>query len=217
MNQTKEKQAEAQAEASENAAPKAAASPAPQPDPSPLELPDFSKKNRRRKLIKRLAAGLVVLALAFGYFGLRGDKKDGQANQGVQYEEVSVEKRTITETLTGSGSLSPAESYVMTTLVSGDILEAPFEEGDMVQKGDALYQVDHATVTHSLEQSQLSLQQSQRGYSQAVERREDLQIKAPRAGQLISLNVKEGDTVAAGQQIGTVRNSGVMRLTLPLG
>ena len=66
MNQTKEKQAEAQAEASENAAPKAAASPAPQPDPSPLELPDFSKKNRRRKLIKRLAAGLVVLALAFG-------------------------------------------------------------------------------------------------------------------------------------------------------
>ena len=215
MNQTKEKQAEAQAEASENAAPKAAASPAPQPDPSPLELPDFSKKNRRRKLIKRLAAGLVVLALAFGYFGLRGDKKDGQANQGVQYEEVSVEKRTITETLTGSGSLSPAESYVMTTLVSGDILEAPFEEGDMVQKGDALYQVDHATVTHSLEQSQLSLQQSRRGYSQAVERREDLQIKAPRAGQLISLNVKEGDTVAAGQQIGTVRNSGVMRLTLP--
>ncbi len=215
MNQTKEKQAEAQAEAKENAAPQAAASPAPQPDPSPLDLPDIRKKNRRRKLIKRLAAGLAVLALAFAYFNLRGDKQDGQANLGVQYEEVSLEKRTITETLTGSGSLAPAESYVMTTLVSGDILEAPFEEGDMVQKGDALYQVDHATVTHSLEQSQLSLQQSQRGYSQAVEKREDLQIKAPRAGQLISLDVKEGDTVAAGQQIGVVRNSGTMRLTLP--
>lgn len=216
MNQTqKETQAAEQTAADEQKAPKAPASPAPQPDPSPLELPDLSKKEKRRKWIKRLAAAVAVLALFAGYRAWRGGKQDSPDSQAVLYEDVPVERQNITETLTGSGSLSPADSYVMTTLVSGDILEAPFEEGDMVQKGDALYQVDHDSVTHSLEQSQLSLQQSQRGYSQALEKRQDLQIKATRPGQLISLDVKLGDTVSAGQQIGMVRNSGVMQLTLP--
>lgn len=188
---------------------------APAPDPSPIEVPDSVKKNKRRRLIKRIAAGVAVAAVVVGFFVMKNRKKDNGEDTMAGYQNAQVERRTITEELSGSGTLSPAESYVMTTLVSGDIIEAPFEEGDIVEKGAKLYQVDNSTVSHSMEQSQLTLEKSQRDYSQALDKKKDLNIKATRGGSVVSIDVKKGDTVAVGQQIATIRNSAVMQLTLP--
>lgn len=188
---------------------------APAPEPSPIEVPASVKKNRRRRLIKRITAGVVAVAVVAGVVVWKGRKKDEGGNDMAGYVNAQVERRTITEELSGNGTLSPAESYVMTTLVSGDIVEAPFEEGDVVEKGTKLYQVDNSTVSHSIEQSQLSLEKSQRDYNQALDKKKDLNIKATRGGSVVSIHVKKGDTVAAGQEIATIRNSAVMSLTLP--
>ena len=62
------------------------------------------------------------------------------------YTTASVEKRSITNSLTGSGTLQPADSYTVTTLVSGEVLSDTFEEGDLVEKDQLLYTIDSSDV-----------------------------------------------------------------------
>lgn len=77
------------------------------------------------------------------------------------YTTASVEKRSITNSLTGSGTLEPADAYTVTTLVSGEVLSDTFEEGDTVEKGQLLYTIDSSDVSTTESQAQTS-------YAQAV-------------------------------------------------
>lgn len=194
----------------------APATPVPAPAPSPIEAPkNPAQKRKRRKLMKRLIIGGGLVAIVAIYLLVKGGDKGGKVDPMLGYLESPVETRNITESLSGSGVLAPAESYVMTTLVSGDITAAPFEEGDTVEKGTVLYQVDNSKLGQSVEQSELSLRQSQRSHQQSVDKKQDLNVKAPRAGSVVTMTVKPGDTVQAGQEIATLRNSSIMKLTLP--
>ena len=58
------------------------------------------------------------------------------------YTEERVAPRTITNSLTGSGTLQPANSYTVTTLIEGEVLSADFEGGDMVEQDSVLYEID---------------------------------------------------------------------------
>lgn len=66
---------------------------------------------------------------------MRQKKLGGRpAAANVTYQETAVERRDITTSLTGSGTLQPADSYTVTTLVSGEIFSDTFEEGDIVEE-----------------------------------------------------------------------------------
>ena len=49
-----------------------------------------------------------------------------------------MERRSITNSLTASGTLEPADSYTVNTLVSGEILSDTFEKGDEVEEGQQI-------------------------------------------------------------------------------
>ena len=107
------------------------------------------------------------------------------------YTTASVEKRSITNSLTGSGTLEPADAYTVTTLVSGEVLSDTFEEGDTVEKGQLLYTIDSSDVSTTESQAQTS-------YAQAVK------AKYPTAdisGTVSEVYVSSGDTVNAGDKI----------------
>ena len=165
---------------------------------------------RKPLKIKRylLAAGAVIVILAIVLPLARG----GGGNRLPSYQEVSAENRTIVSSLTGSGTLQPANSYTVTTLVEGDILSAAFEEGDTVEKGAVLYQIDSSDAANNIERSQLSLNQAQRSYEDAVDNR---QIRATIAGSVFRLSVDVGDEVSQGQEIAVLRESDTMKLTVP--
>lgn len=165
---------------------------------------------RKPLKIKRylLAAGAVIVILAIVFPLARG----GGGNRLPSYLEVSAENRTIVSSLTGSGTLQPANSYTVTTLVEGDILSAAFEEGDTVEKGTVLYQIDSSDAANNIEKSQLSLNQAQRSYDDAVDNR---QVRATIAGSVFSLSVVAGDEVTQGQEIAVLRESDTMKLTVP--
>ncbi len=126
-----------------------------------------------------------------------------------------MERRDITASLTGSGSLQAADSYSVTTLVEDTILTADFEEGDEVEQGTVLYTIDSSDAASSLEQSEISLQQAQRSYNKQLENQSDLNVTATAAGRVYTLDVEVGDEVNAGQTIASIRDSDTMALEVP--
>ena len=173
------------------------------------------KRRRRRGWVKKAAALVLVCAAAGGgvwYF--LGSRDNAAAAAGSSYTTAAVERRTITASITGSGTLEAADSYSVTTLLEGSILSANFEEGDQVEAGAVLYTIDSSDAASSLEQSQISVNQAQRNYDSAVENLEDLTVTAGIAGRILTLDVEVGDEVSAGTQVATLRNSDVMELTV---
>ena len=174
-----------------------------------------TKKKGRRGLWKKIVAVVLVCALAGGgaWYFLGGSGTPTAAAESV-YTTAEVERRDITSTITGSGTLEAADSYSVTTLLEGTILTAGFEEGDQVEEGTILYTIDSTDAESSLEQSQLSVDQAQRNYSNALESLEDLTVTADVSGRVYSLDVEVGDEINAGEQVATIRNSDVMELTV---
>ena len=187
-------------------------------DPAPGDAGGIAvkKKGRRKGWVKKLVALALVCAIAGGgaWYFLGGDRNTAAA-AGTAYTTAEVTRRTITSTITGSGTLQAADSYSVTTLLEGTILTADFEEGDQVEEGTVLYTIDSSDASSSLEQSQISVNQAQRNYDNALESLADLDITATVSGRVLSLDVEVGDDVSAGQTVATLRNSDVMELTVP--
>ena len=151
------------------------------------------KKARKWIVVAVLAVAVIGGGTAF----LNGAKAKATQTE-TTYTTASVEKRSITNSLTGSGTLEPADSYTVTTLVSGEVLSDTFEEGDTVEKDQLLYTIDSSDVSTTESQAQTSYSQAQTSYEQAVK------AKYPTAdisGTVSEVYVSNGDTVSAGTEI----------------
>ena len=184
---------------------------APQREKSGRQLGTLARKLLRKRVIIPVMSCVLVAAAALRFLG--GGQPVSAA--GLTYTTAPVERRDITAQITGSGALEAANSYSVTSLAEGNILTADFEEGDQVEEGTVLYTIDASDLSGSLEQAQLSLGQAQRGYDSRVKDLEKLSVTAPKAGQVLSLEVEAGDDVSAGQTVAALRNSDVMTLEVP--
>lgn len=150
---------------------------------------------------KRWLLLLVVIAVAGGAVTVRLLSKPQTASAVTSYQEETVSQRDIVNSLSSSGTLQPADSYTVSTLVSGEILSDTFEEGDLVEEGQLLYTLDSSDASTSQSQAQNSYAQAQKSYSQAVK------AKYPTAdltGTVSEVYVKNGDTVNAGTELMTI-------------
>ena len=158
--------------------------------------PGMKRPGSRKKRWVRLAALLIVLGGgAFAAIHLLGGQ---QAEAAAVYQEAAVEIRTITNALSSSGTLQPADSYTVNTLVSGEILSDTFEKGDTVEEGQLLYTIDSSNASSSLTQSQNSYSQAQSNYDQAVAAKYP---SADLSGTVSEVYVSNGDTVSAGTEL----------------
>ena len=144
------------------------------------------KKGRRWIVLCVLAVAVIGGGTAF-----LSRTRAKAAKAETTYTTASVEKRSITNALTGSGTLQPADSYTVTTLVSGEVLSDTFEEGDIVEKDQLLYTIDSSDVSTTETQAQTN-------YTQA------LKAKYPTAdisGTVSEVYVSNGDAVNAGTEL----------------
>ena len=192
--------------------------PAQQPD-AQQELLDFEnpavqpgKKDPKQFLKrnwKKITAVVCVAAVAAAVLLPKNSKKAVQAS--TQYMETALERRDITNTFSGSGTISAANTYTVKSLVKGTVLTADFEVGDTIEKGTVLYTIDSSDVATSVEKAQLALEQAQRSYDETADAQ---YIRSVIGGTVASIKVKAGDYVTAGQEIATVRDDSSLLLTL---
>lgn len=175
-------------------------------EPSPL----WTGPKKRRKWIKRILVIAAVLALLF-WIVVR-PMLGGTAAVSGAYQTAQVQRQDLTVSVSGSGTVTPIESYQVSALVTGEILESPFEDGDQVEKDQLLYRIDPGSAQTALQQAQLSVQQAQMNYDTLAS---SLQVKAIGGGVVQTLHVQEGDLVSAGTAIADITDTSTMTLTVP--
>ena len=153
---------------------------------------------------------VVCVAVLGGWFILRPDKAQ-DTNVDVSYVQTTPEKRDLSNSLSGTGTLNPANTYNVKSLVAGKVLTSTIEEGDIVEEGTVLYTVDASDATTKAEQASITLQQAQRSYDKTVDRQ---YVRAEVAGVVATLKVAKGDEVTSGQEVAVIRDSSKMVLQL---
>lgn len=165
----------------------------------------FLKKNA-----KWLIPAACVLAALVLFWALKRSPEQ-QVTADPEYVQDAPQVQDVSNSLSGVGTLKPAQTYTVTSLVDGKILTADFEEGDVVEEGTVLYTVDSADAATNVEKAQIALEQAQRNYEKVVDRQ---YVRAEASGTVSVLKVKKGDEITSGQEVAIIRDSSTMLLSL---
>ncbi|RAR48175.1 efflux RND transporter periplasmic adaptor subunit [Flavobacterium lacus] len=109
-----------------------------------------------------IAVVLIVLLIALSKTGVIGNK-----NKGKEVETAAVNEITIIETVSATGKIQPETEIKISSEVSGEIIELPIKEGQLVKKGDLLVRINPDLYTSSLNRSVAGLSNTKAGLSQA--------------------------------------------------
>ena len=102
---------------------------------------------------------LLVIATKAGLFGKKGN-----------FKEVEVKKINlidITETVSATGKIQPEVEVKISSEVSGEIIELPFNEGQEVEKDQLLVKINPDLIQSAVSRSQASYQNVKAGLAQA--------------------------------------------------
>ncbi len=105
---------------------------------------------------------IVIVIVALLVFGGNKNKRD------VNEVLISkIEPITIIETVAATGKIQPEIEVMLSSEVSGEIIELPVKEGQQVEKGDLLVRINPDLIQSALTQSQAGLQNVRAMLSQA--------------------------------------------------
>ena len=180
------------------------AAPAAEADTPVQKAKQFGKKNWK------WLVPVACVVLVGGVLLLKPGKAH-QASTDASYVEDVPQLRDVSNSLSGTGTLNPANTYTVKSLVDGKVLTGEFEEGDVVEEGTVLYTIDSSDASTNLEKASIALQQAQRSYDKTVDRQ---YVRAEVAGVVSSLKVAKGDEVTSGQEVAIIRDSSKMMLSL---
>lgn len=176
------------------------------------KLPPFRmpRSKKGKKWLRRGIAAAVVLAGVWWIF-FRSGPGSGAPAMG-QFTSDTVQRRDLTVAVSGTGTVTPIDSYYLKPLVTGEVLEAPFEVGDRVEKGDVLYRLDAKDAEMSIQQAELSVRQAQKSYDDLAG---NLTVRAGGAGVVQKVLVQRGDLVSPGTPVAEVADTSTLTVTLP--
>jgi HlyD family secretion protein len=169
----------------------------------------FAKMSRRSKIILIFA---IVLVVAVG--GIAASKRLKSKEVSSNTSVVKVVRGNITKTVSGSGTIEAINQYEITALVKGEIIADYFEEGQVVNKGDLLYQIDPSDIESNIEKANNAIQKSRLSHNENLKNLNDLNVVPTASGTIKKLYVKSGDNVSNGAKIADIINDDTMILKI---
>lgn len=171
--------------------------------------------------LKRHKKGLIflVLLIVVGVVAVpRLIAKKANTQDGT-YQTQTPDKQDLQVELTGTGTIEPNDQYSITPMVQGEIVEASFEEGDIVEKGQLLYQFSTESVEDSIKSAQLSVEQAKQNYNDALDSKkqtqDNLSLVSDQEGYVRKLYVSKGQKITAGSKVADVYDNTTMSLEVP--
>ncbi len=188
-------------------------------------------KGLPRRILPLALAAAVLAAGGFGAVRLLGGVGGGE-----QIVTDLVTRDTIQSTVKGSGAASARESVSLNPPVSATVLALHVKEGDRVEKGTVLYELDPAEAQKATEEAKKSLTEAEKGVTAAAERlqaaqkqlseteeeyqkllasKADLTVTAPFDGKLVeAASLLPDAEITAGQKLATLVSSNRLKLSL---
>ena len=183
--------------------------------------PKKPRKMTRKKKLLTAAAGLILF-LALITAAVRQNKASAVKAQSQRVNTATVIRQNITSTLSSSGTISPKDTYSITSMSEGEVVQADFEEGDRVEAGQILYRIDASSMesklssaSNSLERAQSSYDTAVSDYNEAVGKYSGNTYKATKSGYIKQLYIEAGDKVASNTQIADIYNDQIMKIKVP--
>lgn len=111
-----------------------------------------------------VGSAVVIIGILIGLAkaGVVGNKDKGK-----EVEIVNVETGTIVETVSATGKIQPEIEVKIASMVSGEIIDLPIKEGQVVKKGDLLVKINPDLYTSGLNRSVANLSGTKAGLSQS--------------------------------------------------
>jgi HlyD family secretion protein len=102
---------------------------------------------------------LLIVGKKAGWYGKTGNFK--------QVEITEAQPISITETVSATGKIQPEVEVKLSSEVSGEIIDLPVVEGQMVEKGDLLVRVNPDIYQSSVQRAEAGLQNMRANYAQS--------------------------------------------------
>lgn len=188
----------------------------------------FGDKNKKKKNAKGgkwiVLTGIVLIAVIGGalYWQSYSRKAKMASTEAEAKNTSTVTRGTLTSELSSSGTISPKDTYSITSLVEGEVIQADFEEGDQVEEGQILYQIDVSSMESEMTSATNSLERSNNNYAQALQDYQEAlndysgnTYKSTRSGFIQTLKIQPGDKVSSNTELATVYNDQTMKMKVP--
>ena len=108
-----------------------------------------NSKKRRKVIIFTLIAVVLIALTIMAVF------KKREVAITVQTDKVT--RRSLTEIVSANGKIQPVMQVVINPEISGEIVELPVKEGQIVRKGDLLLRIKPDTYRAQVEEQQAAL------------------------------------------------------------
>lgn len=187
--------------------------------------PEKRKPRKRNSRIKKMLPLLLLILAAGGgifFWNQHQGKARAASAGGGQIRTATVGRGTLVSELSSAGTISPKDTYTITSLVEGEVVLADFEEGDQVTEGQVLYQIDVSSMESELQSAANSLERANNSYQQALEDYEEAladysgnTYKSNRTGFIRELKIEAGDKVGNNTELAEIYDDQVMKLKVP--
>lgn len=110
-----------------------------------------------------IGSAIVIIGVLIGLSkaGVIGNKDKGK-----EIEIANVETGTIVETVSATGKIQPEIEVKIASMVSGEIIDLPIKEGQVVKKGELLLKINPDLYTSGLNRTVANLSGTKAGLSQ---------------------------------------------------
>ncbi len=125
-------------------------------------------------LLGKIISGLVLILLATGVYFLFPSQSADSSEYTVL---TTVEKGTLTSSISASGQVSSAEEIELQPEASGRLVGVYVEEGDAVYAGQLLAVLDSTKASTSIAEAELNLEQARLDLEELSEPADEIDIK----------------------------------------
>jgi len=113
-------------------------------------------------IIIGIIVALIIVLIALSKAGVLGSN-----DKSIEVETAKANQITIVETVSATGKIQPEIEVKISSQVSGEIIDLPVKEGQVVKKGDLLVKINPDLYTSGLNRSVSNYSGTKSGLNQA--------------------------------------------------
>ena len=172
------------------------------------------KKQKRTRNIIIIGAAAVLIAVGT-IVVLNLTKSSGDGTSTLTYRANAVSSGEISSTVSGSGTLSAAESQSVTTTAESTVTAVYYAPGDQVKAGDVVMTMHSADVESQLSDLKDELSTTRTSLASAKQLLTNLKVTASKGGIIKDIQAEVGSIVDDMDYLCRIATDGKMQVSIP--